>query len=82
MCSGAGQWQLTQKPDTVQLKFPPQCNLPDVAFTFTMVQAPMGGWPAGAILEATFDPSPPGPPQGYKYPNNRCDQQFTMCMLP
>ena len=80
-CSGAGQWLLTQKPDTIQLKLPPQCNVLDVAFTFTNVMKP-GGWPAGAIVQASFVPSPPAPPEGYKFPDNQCDKMFTMCVLP
>lgn len=81
-CEGTGQWALTQKPDTVQLKFPAKCNLPDIVFTFQNVQRPMGGFPPGALLEATFDPSPPAPPNGYKYPDQQCDPQFTACTLP
>lgn len=81
-CSGAGQWALAQKPDTISLKFPAKCNMADTSFTFQNVQVPMGGFPGGALLEATFAPSPPAPPVGYKYPAKQCDAQFTSCTLP
>jgi hypothetical protein len=81
-CSGQGQWAPAQQPGTVRLIFPNNCNRADQSLTFQMIAPPMG-WPPTAILTAAISsPTPPMPMNGWKFPANQCDAQFTNCTLP
>ena len=79
-CDGQGDWTITQKADTVQLRFPAACKLADAAFTFSGF-APAGAYPLGAILDATVS-GQGGSYQGFKFPPAQCDAAMTICTNP
>ena len=82
-CEGHGQWMCTQKPDTIQVHFPAQCNLMDAVLSFDQFQAHPAGFPNGAILDARVTLPPQGSQiGGYKFPDTQCDKAFTSCTLP
>jgi hypothetical protein len=81
-CNGAGSWGATQKPDTLMVRFPPACNLPDRTYTLGPYQPP-GTWPRGADLYAPWqDLSTTQPVEGYHFPPSQCDPAFTQCTDP
>ena len=80
-CDGVGSWTITAKPDTIQIHFPPACNLPWVAYTIGPY-GPPGNYPPGAILEAPFAAQPGQAVGGYKYPPGQCDAGLTKCVDP
>ena len=80
-CSGAGQWTLAARPQTVQLAMPMGCAPQSEVLTFTMF-GPAGGWP-GETRSASIEQNPPkGALGGHQFGPGQCDVQFTMCKLP
>lgn len=84
-CSGATSWNITSKPNTLQLHMPSgSCNgMKSSVYTFQSFQKPPGGWPKGALLEAVVDQSSPTAKlKAYKYPASQCDAAMTACKDP
>ena len=81
-CNGAGQWGLAQKPDTLALSFPADCDEGFVALTFLDIK-PGNGFPSGVLLTASVEASSPDMfLEGYKFPYAQCDPQMTSCVDP
>lgn len=79
-CSGAGQWTLAARPQTVQLALPMGCNPQTEVLTFSVFRP--GGWP-GVIQTAAVEQNPSkGPLSGHQFGPGQCDQMFTSCKLP
>ena len=85
-CSGSTTWNITSKPDTIQLHFPsPTCNgMKSGSYTFASIAPFTGTYPKGATFEASIQAlgSSPATVSGYKFPASQCDATMTTCTDP
>jgi len=85
-CSGATSWNLTSKPNTVQLHMPSStCNgYKSASYSFGGFKPHSGTYPKGAQLQAavTAYPGSPTTIQGYRYASGWCDAAMTKCKDP
>jgi len=85
-CTGSTSWNITAKPDTIQLHYPSSLctGMKSGTFTFTSIKPVTGTYPKGAQLVATIQAltSSPATISGYKFPPGQCDASMTSCKDP
>lgn len=85
-CSGSTTWNITAKPDTIQLHYPSSLctGMKSESFTFTSITPSTGSYPKGAQFVAAIQAltSSPGTISGYKFPPSQCDATLTSCKDP
>jgi hypothetical protein len=86
-CSGAASWNITSKPRTIQLHLPSaSCNgMKSTNLTFSTIKPAVGGYPKGAIDQASVDDS--SAPTGlgleaYRFPATQCTPKLSSCTDP
>ncbi len=85
-CSGSTTWNITSKPNTIQLHYPSATctGMKSESFTFTSITPFTGSYPKGAQFEAKIQAltSTPTTVSGYKFPSSQCDATMTTCKDP
>jgi hypothetical protein len=85
-CSGSTQWNITVRPDTIQLHYPSgECTgARSGLFTFTRIDPASENYPRGAELLAVIEVAGVSPDtiSGYKFPPDQCDAAMTTCTDP
>ena len=85
-CSGSTTWNITAKPDTIQLHYPSSLctGTKSGTFTFTSIKPFADPYPNGAQLVAAIQAltSSPATISGYKFPPDQCDAAMTSCKDP
>jgi len=86
-CSGKSSYNITAKPNTIQLQFhSPLCNgYKSTSYTFGGITKFSGSYPKGATHKATvtaYGGSTPAQISGYKFPASQCDAKMTKCTDP
>ena len=86
-CSGSTSWNITSKPDTVQLHMPGStCNgYKSSNYTFANITPMTASYPKGATHQATvtaYQGATPAQISGYKFPASQCDAAMTKCVDP
>jgi hypothetical protein len=85
-CSGSTTWNITAKPNTIQLHYPDSLctGMKSGSFTFTSIAPFTGTYPKGAQFVAAIQAltSTPATVSGYKFPPSQCDATLTTCKDP
>jgi hypothetical protein len=85
-CSGSTTWNITSKPNTIQLHYPSATctGMKSESFTFTSISPFSGSYPKGAQFKAAIQASgsTPATVSGYKFPLSQCDATLTTCKDP
>ena len=87
-CSGSTSWNITSKPETLQLHFPSSLCVPaglkSSSYSFTKIKAYSGSYPKGALKQATVTAyqTTPTTISGYRFPASQCNAAMTTCKDP
>jgi hypothetical protein len=85
-CNGTTTWNITSKPNTIQLHYPAaQCTgMWSGSFTFKSIVPYTGTYPKGAQFVAVIQAlsATPGTVSGFKFPPSQCDATMTTCKDP